>query len=159
MQNSMCVCSDVNGLIVQLGLQHSPHEWRLIIDFTKNQLESMHEVACSISCSNVKETYETTTLLLEAIKYKNHEWQICCDLKVFAFLRGLQGGFNSRDTKNHSTVKEWPIRKLSLERKIEAKLKEDIFVRLQIRKLLKDPTFDTKVETIELAAWSSLKKL
>jgi hypothetical protein len=31
MQDSLCVCADINGLMNQLGIEHSPQEWRLFI--------------------------------------------------------------------------------------------------------------------------------
>lgn len=226
MQNSVCVCRDVNGLMMELGVQHNPQEWRLFIDSSKTSLKAvlLHNGNTFPSVPlaftvNMKESYETMALLLEAIKYKDHEWQLCCDLKVVALLTGLQSGFtkyccflclwDSRDTKNHYTVKEWPIRKsyvtgkenvkniplvepdkiilpplhikLGLMKNFvkalhkggeafnhlkekfpklsEAKVKEGIFVGPQIRKLLKDPTFDSKLTNIELAAWSSFRAI
>jgi hypothetical protein len=33
------------------------------------------------------------SLVLEKIKYHNHEWQICGDLKVIGFLLGQQRGY------------------------------------------------------------------
>lgn len=226
MQNSVCVCRDVNGLMMQLGVQHNPQQWRLFIDSSKTSLKAvlLHNGNAFPSVPlayavDMKETYETMALLLDAIKYKDHEWQICCDLKVVALLTGLQAGFtkyccflclwDSRDTKNHYRVKEWPVRKSYVPGNVnvnntplvehykiilpplhiklgliknfvkaldkgseafnhlkekfpklsEAKLKEGIFVGPQIRKLLKDPTFDTKLTDIQLAAWSSFKAI
>ena len=65
----------------------------------------------------MKETYESMSEILKAIKYYDHTWLICCDLKVVALLLGLQGGFtkhccflclwDSRDTKQHYVRKTW----------------------------------------------------
>ena len=41
----------------------------------------------------------------------------------------------------------------------DAKLKEGVFAGPQIRKLLKDHTFDTKLNEVELPAWNSFKAL
>ena len=32
-------------------------------------------------------------LLLEAIKYQQHQWSLCGDLKVIGLLMGMQAGF------------------------------------------------------------------
>lgn len=224
MQNAMCVCIDVNGLLLELGVQHNPHEWRLFIDSSKTSLKAvllhngnkLPSVPLAYAV-DMRETYENMYLLLKALRYKVYDWQICCDLKVVALLTGLQGGFtkyccflclwDSRDTKNHYTVKEWPVRKSYISGKenvkntplvepskvilpplhiklglmknfvkalnregqafshlkemfpklSDGKLKEGIFVGPQIRKLLHDVIFDSKLTNLELAAWSSFK--
>lgn len=61
----------------------------------------------------MKETYETMCHILQAIKYENHCWRICGDLKVIGLLMGLQSGFtkfpcflclwDGRDTKKYPT--------------------------------------------------------
>ena len=68
----------------------------------------------------MKETYETLKILLEKIQYCKYCWTISCDLKVIAWLMGLQLGYSkfccflcewdSRDKKNHYIKKEWPKR-------------------------------------------------
>jgi hypothetical protein len=40
-----------------------------------------------------KETYDNMKILLEAIQYNAHQWNICGDLKVSGMLMGMQGGF------------------------------------------------------------------
>lgn len=41
----------------------------------------------------------------------------------------------------------------------KARVKEGIFVEPQIRKLLKDPTFNAKFTNLELAAWMSFRNI
>ena len=70
----------------------------------------------------MKETYDTINTLLMLIKYSEHNWNFCCDLKVVALLLGMQTGYtkhmcflclwNSRDDKNHYILKNWPSRNL-----------------------------------------------
>ena len=60
--------------------------------------------------------------LLMLIKYLEHIWNICGDLKVVALLLGMQTGYtkhmcfhclwNSRDDKHHYIVKNWTPRNL-----------------------------------------------
>jgi hypothetical protein len=40
MQDTLCVCSDVNGLVEELGFPHNPEEWRSFIDGIETKLES-----------------------------------------------------------------------------------------------------------------------
>ncbi|GBP12549.1 E3 ubiquitin-protein ligase SH3RF1 [Eumeta japonica] len=42
---------------------------------------------------NCKESYETMRTLINLIKYKEHKWKVCGDLKVIGMLVGLQGGY------------------------------------------------------------------
>ena len=54
------------------------------------------------------------------IKYTSHNWELCGDLKMLAFLLGQQGGYtkyscflclwNSRADDQHYSRKQWPLR-------------------------------------------------
>lgn len=39
-----------------------------------------------------KESYETMKKLLNLIKYDDHQWRLCCDLKVVGLCLGQQMG-------------------------------------------------------------------
>lgn len=64
--------------------------------------------------------YGTKALVLQANKYKDHEWQLCYNLKVVVRLIGLQDWStkgscflylqDSRDSKNYYTIKKLHIR-------------------------------------------------
>jgi len=41
MENDACYCSDVNGLMHELGYDHIPDEWRLFIDSGKDSLKAV----------------------------------------------------------------------------------------------------------------------
>ena len=68
----------------------------------------------------MKEDRESVKILLELIRYNNHNWDVCKDFKMIAFLLGLQGGYtkhscflclwNSRADDQHYVVKNWPPR-------------------------------------------------
>jgi hypothetical protein len=68
----------------------------------------------------LKETYKNLQTVLEKIKYHEHEWSLCGNLKVSGILLGQEGGnikfpFFSceRDSKardKHWTTKEWSKR-------------------------------------------------
>lgn len=65
------------------------------------------------------ESYESMQTILDCISYKEHMWKLCSDLKVVAFLNGLQSGntkypcfkclWDSRSRDQYSR-KEWPLR-------------------------------------------------
>lgn len=69
---------------------------------------------------HIKETYESIKQLLYIIRYDQHQWKVCSDLKLVAILSGLQGGntkfpcflclWDSRDRQNHYTRSDWPKR-------------------------------------------------
>jgi len=68
----------------------------------------------------MKETYQNLKRLLQQIKYDEHQWIICGDLKVLSLLLGQQGGYtkypcflcewNSRAKADHWIKKDWPSR-------------------------------------------------
>lgn len=120
-------CHDVSGLFEEFGEPYISSEWRLFIDSSKLSLKAvlLHQgndkpsipVAHAV---NMKETYETMALLLNLIKYNEHRWKICSDLKVVAMLAGLQQGYtkymcflckwDSRARNQHYIRQDWPER-------------------------------------------------
>lgn len=125
--NNACFCTDIDGLMGKLGIEHHTSEWRLFIDSSQTSLKAVLlkngndrpsvPVAYIVGMS---ETYESMQYILQGIKYSCYNWNICGDLKVISLLLGLQLGYtknmcflclwNSRDDKNHYIVKEWPKR-------------------------------------------------
>jgi hypothetical protein len=126
-EDGACFCTDVNGLMNQLGNEHVPDEWRLFIDSSTASLKAvlLHNgnEKPSIPVAHIvgmKETYDSMKFIMEGVHYSHHKWNICGDLKVISLLLGLQLGYtknmcflclwNSRDDKNHYIVKKWPER-------------------------------------------------
>uniref|UniRef100_A0A8D8TYE9 Uncharacterized protein n=1 Tax=Cacopsylla melanoneura TaxID=428564 RepID=A0A8D8TYE9_9HEMI len=110
-----------------LGHEYKSEEWRLFIDSSKMSLKAVllhigNELPSVplAHATNMKETYESMKLLLDKIKYDEHKWKLCGDLKVIALLLGLQLGYtkyccflcewDSRDRKNHYIKKDGPER-------------------------------------------------
>ena len=127
MSDSICYCTDVQGLMTSLGVEHSIEAWRLFIDSSKTSLKAvlLHNgnryASVPVAYSaNLKETYEKMSLLKKKIRYREYNWRICGDLKVITILMGMQTGYtkyccficewDSRDRKQHYIKKEWPIR-------------------------------------------------
>ncbi|XP_043287550.1 uncharacterized protein [Venturia canescens] len=102
-------------------------EWRLFIDSSKRSLKAVllhngytYAPIPIAHSTKLKENYENLQLVLENIKYSEHQLQICGDLKIATLLLGQQSGFtenpcflclwDSRDRKKHYVQKGWPTR-------------------------------------------------
>lgn len=127
-EKDLVYCTDVPQLLHKLGVpQYQPHDWRLFIDSSKRSLKCvlLHNgnkfpsVPLGHS-TTLKEKYEAVKYVLEKIRYAQHQWLICVDLKMVNFLLGQQSGFtkypcfmcmwDSRDRAQHYTKKDWPVR-------------------------------------------------
>ena len=97
--HSLCYCSDIFGVFIEIGIDYNPADWRLFIDSSVKCLKAVllhngNEFA-SIPvghCVHMKEECENVTTLLNIIKYTSHNWKLCGDFKMLAFLLGQQGG-------------------------------------------------------------------
>lgn len=206
-----------------LKIEYKPENWRLFIDSSKSGLKAvlLHNgntyPSVPVAYSKVmKENYENMRIVLQRIKYSQHNWYICSDLKVVALLTGLQLGFtkyscflcewDSRDKNLHYVKKDWPARnaftigqrnviqkplvtekiilpplhiKLGLMKSFvkamdkegsgfsylrekfpmlsEAKVNEGVFNGSQIRTVLKDEYFKSKLNKKEKNAWNAFE--
>jgi hypothetical protein len=126
-EENVCFCHDISGLMQGIGCRYDPKEWRLFIDSSKASLKAVllyngnEKPSIPVAhATGLNETYESMKLLLRLVKYKDHTWNICGDLKVVSLLLGLQLGYtkhmcflclwNSRDDKNHYKKHDWPSR-------------------------------------------------
>ncbi|XP_017466154.1 PREDICTED: uncharacterized protein LOC108378862 [Rhagoletis zephyria] len=126
-KDSICYCNDIPGLFKEFGQTYDSKEWRLFIDGNKLSLKAVllhignKKPSIPIAHAvNTKETYEEMQKILKFIKYEEHDWKICSDLKVVAMLCGLQSGYtkhccflckwDSRARKDHYVRKDWPER-------------------------------------------------
>ena len=128
LKNSLVYCHDIEGFLLQQRItQYQPNEWRLFIDSSKRSLKCVllhngnryasipvgHSVA-------LKESYENVEDVLETLKYNDHGWMICVDLKMMNFLLRQQGGYtkypcflcywDSRAKDEHWIRDQWPAR-------------------------------------------------
>ncbi|XP_066198436.1 uncharacterized protein [Saccopteryx leptura] len=121
-------CHDISSLLSQLGITtYSPTEWRLFLDSSKRSLKCvlLHNsnvyAAVPIGYStHLREDYNDIKIVLNLLKYEEHNWIICVDLKMVNFLLGQQRGFtkypcflclwDSQAGEKHWTQKEWPKR-------------------------------------------------
>ena len=93
-------CTDIQGLFLETEIVYSASNWRLFIDSSKQSSKAvlLHNgnVYPSIPISHsvqMKEDRECVKILLELIRYNTHNWDVCGDFKMIAFLLGLQGGY------------------------------------------------------------------
>ncbi|GBN35087.1 Tau-tubulin kinase 1 [Araneus ventricosus] len=126
--NFLVYCADIPGLLHELeDIPYNPNNWRLFIDSSKRSLKAflLHNESklASVPVAHsvfMKETYESMEMLLTKIKYTEHKWAICGDLKGIGLLLGQQSGFtkfpcficewDSRDRESHWIKKIWPKR-------------------------------------------------
>jgi len=121
---SVVYCHDVEGLMNKMKLGD---EWRLFLDSSTRSFKAvlLHNtnVYASIPILHsmeLKENYENVQLVLEKIKYSEHHWYICGDLKILTIILGQQSGYtlypcflclwNSRKRDEHYKRKGWPER-------------------------------------------------
>lgn len=221
-EGDLIYCCNINGLIEKFGIEYKSSEWRLFIDSSKTSLKivllhngnqySSIPIGHSV---HMKEQYENLAIILAKIRYEDHQWLVCGDLKIISMILGQQGGFtklpcylcefDSRDRANHwDTI--YPPRilqegernilhtalvnpqnilipplhiKLGIMKQFvkalpkneetfkylktkfpalsDAKIKEGVFVGPDIRRLMKDSTFELKMTLNEKAAWVSFR--
>lgn len=127
-EESLVYCSDVPGLLRHLGLvEYHPENWRLFIDASTSSLKCVllhngndYSPIPLAHSTTMKEQYENIKVILEKIRYDEHRWYICVDLKMVNFLLGQQSGYtkypcflcmwDSRAKKDHWVKKVWPPR-------------------------------------------------
>jgi hypothetical protein len=56
-------------------------------------ITATYQLPHHLHTTKLPESYETLKLVLEKIKYHEHEWQLCGDLKVTGLLLGQQRGY------------------------------------------------------------------
>ena len=96
MERGLVACTDIDGLMRTLNINHNPLDWRLFIDSSKLGLKAvllhngntLPSIPVGHSVYN-KESYDTMKILMEVINYGKFKWQICGDLKAIALLLGL----------------------------------------------------------------------
>ena len=110
-----------------MGIPCNPSEWRLFIDSSSRSFKAvlLHNASKCPSIAlahsvHMKEEYQNIKILLSALKYDQHSWEVIGDFKMVAFLVGHQGGFTefqcylcfwySRNTALHYKKRNWPLR-------------------------------------------------
>lgn len=99
-EKTFAYCCDAKQLVEAMGIKYNKDDWRLFIDSSKKSLKTLllHKFNIKPSIppaysTDTKETYEKLKIILEKIRYEDHNWRICCDLKVVTMLCGMQLGY------------------------------------------------------------------
>jgi len=100
MERGLVACTDIDGLMQTLSINHNSLDWRLFIDSSNLSLKAvllhngntLPSIPVGHSVHN-KKSYENMKFLMDATDYDKFKWQICGDLKVIALLLGLQQEF------------------------------------------------------------------
>ena len=94
-EGNLVYCSDITKLIIKFGIKCKVDDWRLFVHSSKRSLKAvlLHNgnqyASVPVSHSvHLRESYENLELVLEKIKYKDHCWMLCGDLKVLSMLLG-----------------------------------------------------------------------
>ncbi|GAB0098325.1 hypothetical protein DMENIID0001_140440 [Sergentomyia squamirostris] len=119
-------CTNVQGLVEEFGVAYKSEEWRLFIDASKRSLKAVllnstgkYASLPLAHSTTLKENIGNMKLLIEKLNYEQHQWKICCDIKVMKMLLGQMQGrakypcflctWDSQDLKNR-WKKTWPRR-------------------------------------------------
>jgi hypothetical protein len=97
MERGPVACTDIDGLMQTLNINHNPLDSRLRIDSSKLNPKAVFlhngntqpSIPVGHSVHN-KESYENMKILMADINYDKFKWQSCGELKVIALLLGLQ---------------------------------------------------------------------
>ena len=126
--NRFVYCNNIAGLLSQLGITlYTPADWRLFLDSSKRSLKcvllhngNVHGAVPVGHSVHLREEHNDIKMVIDLLRYHEHNWIICVDLNMVNFLLGQQHGFmkvpcylcmwDSRARDKHWTQKEWPIR-------------------------------------------------
>nr|XP_047125236.1 uncharacterized protein LOC124807409 [Hydra vulgaris] len=127
-EEKIVYCRNIPGLLLQMGLpEYRPEDWRLFIDSSMRSLKCvlLHNSNSYASIpilhsTKLKEEYENIRMMLQKLRYNEHQWSICVDLKMVNFFLGQQSGYtkypcficlwDSRAKEDHWKKVVWPAR-------------------------------------------------
>ena len=100
LEDGLVYCKDVEGLLLNMGVpEYRYQDWRLFVDSFKRSLNCifLHKgnqyASVPIDYSTkLKEECNNIKRVLEKLKYHEHQWLVCIDLKMINFLLGQQSG-------------------------------------------------------------------
>ncbi|ESN97976.1 hypothetical protein HELRODRAFT_177647 [Helobdella robusta] len=184
-------CTDIAQLLHHLGVpQYKPEDWRLFIDSSKRSLKCvlLHNGNQFASVplahsTKLKEKYEAVKYMLEMIRYDQHKWVICVDLKMdwpvqeeLVPCRASNVIISPLVDRDRILFPPLHI-KLGLIKQFTkaldkeggcfnymcqtfpgvtiVKLKAGIFDGPQIRRLIRDPEFEKSMNKVEQEAWNA----
>ena len=89
MDNDFIYCNNIQSLLSEMDLpEYNPDEWRLFIDSSKRSLKCVlfhdgNKFACVPFGHSVivKKHYLNVKMVLQKLRYSEHNWAICVDIK------------------------------------------------------------------------------
>lgn len=98
-EKTMAYCNNLRGLLLAMELEYVSRDRRLFIDGDTSSLKGILLYKSNTLpaiplyyATDKKGDPESLEELLDVIKYKEHKWLLCCDLKVVAILCGMKRG-------------------------------------------------------------------
>lgn len=98
-ENTMAYCNGLKGLLLAMKIEYIAKDWRLFVDGSSSSLKAvlLHNTnqrpPIMLYYSTVeKENRASMQKVIDIIKYNEHKWKICCDLKVVALLCNVKPG-------------------------------------------------------------------
>ena len=127
-EENMVYTNKITEILTELCIPIDHSQWRLFIDSSVLSLKAVllhngnfFRPIPLAYITNTKESYDSISKVLTSINYNNFKWKICGDLKVIAFVLGLQQGYtkyscflcewDSRYKEDQYEKKIWPERK------------------------------------------------
>ncbi|GBN35656.1 hypothetical protein AVEN_190971-1 [Araneus ventricosus] len=144
-------CNDVNSLFKALGLQHNPQEWRLFVDSSKDSKDRKKHY--------IKKVWPPRQFLIPDGKNEENEPLVASEKILLPPLHIKLGLMKNFVKAMDCGGSGFQYLRLKFPKVSEAKIKEGIFVGPQIRQLMKDPMFESKLTKKEAAARTSFKEL
>ncbi|KAI6659705.1 hypothetical protein LOD99_14630 [Oopsacas minuta] len=100
-QEDLVFYNVIGGLLPEMGVpQYRPEDWSLFNDSSKRSLKCVllhngnkYASVSIVHSTKLKEEYENIKMLLQKLKYHEHQWLICVDLKMANLLLGQQSGY------------------------------------------------------------------
>jgi len=165
MEMDLVACTDIDGLMQTLSINHIPLDWRLFIDSSKLSLKAvlLHNGSNLTSIHYSRKDWPARKSLESGIMNVENQPLVelckillpCLYLYLNSYLKlGLTK--NSVKTMNQEEPAFTYLRE-RFPRLSEAKLKEGIFIGPQIRDLIKDEYFEKLLQGDEKAVWESFK--
>ena len=100
---------DIPGLLRQIGVAlYIPTKWRLFLDSSKQSLKcillhngNLYEGVPVGHSVHLREKYDDIKEVINLLKYHEHNWILCVDLKMVSFLLGQQRVFTKYSCHLH----------------------------------------------------------
>ncbi|GBM23596.1 hypothetical protein AVEN_117357-1 [Araneus ventricosus] len=144
--------NDVDSLFKALGLQHNPQEWRLFVGSSKWDSRDRKK-------HYIQKVWPKRQFLIPVVNNVENEPLAATEKILLPPLHIKLGLMKNFVKAMDSGGRGFQYLHLKFPKASEAKIKEGIFVGSQIRQLMKDTVYESKLTKKEASAWTSFKEL